>query len=165
MDFLSVKPGLLFWSIVNFILFLGALYFIGGKNFIKNIIAREKYIKESIEAAERTNLEAKKLAEENEIKLKYAYKTVDDIVKKGKEQAQEQANMIIVQAKNDKNAIIEQAKEEIERNKKIAMQEMRGEVADLVVKVTEKILEEKLTSETDKQLIQKYIEQIPTNNE
>ena len=44
MDLLSVKPGLLFWSIINFIFFLVALYFIGGKKFIQNIVNREKYI-------------------------------------------------------------------------------------------------------------------------
>ncbi len=163
MDFLSVKPGLLFWSLVNFILFLVALYFIGGKNFIKNIVQREKFIQDAIDEAEQAQLKAKNIDAENEQKIKEAFKSVDEIVRKGKEQADAQANMIIEKAEKSRNNMIRQANEEIERNKHTAMKDLRNEVADLVMGATEKVLKEKIDSEKDKELINTYINELPEN--
>lgn len=160
-SFLSVKPGLLFWSVVNFIFFLVALYFIGGRNFIKNIIKREELIKESLEMAERAQLEAKHIMEDSEEKMKNAFRTVDDLIKKGKEQAEAQAYVIIEQAEKNRNTILRQASEEIERSKQNAIKEIRVEVADLVIGVAEKVLNEKLDAEKDRALIKTFIDSIP----
>lgn len=162
-SFLSVKPGLLFWSVINFVFFLVALYFIGGKSFIKNIIKREELIKESIEIAERAQLEAKHIMEDSEEKMTNAFRTVDDLIKKGKEQAEAQAHVIIEQAEKNRNTILRQANEEIERSKQNAIREIRSEIADLVIGVTEKVLNEKLDAEKDKAFIKKFIDEMPSN--
>ncbi len=160
MDFLSVKPGLVFWSIVNFLFFLAALYLIGGKNFIKNILQREEFIKDSIEEAERAQLKAKNINSENEIKLRDTYKTVDEMLQKGKQQAEAQAHIIIAEAEKNRNVILRQANEEIERNKIAAIKEIRSEVADLVIGATEKVLGDKLTTEKDTEIIENYIKEL-----
>jgi F0F1-type ATP synthase membrane subunit b/b' len=76
-SFLSIKPGLLVWSVINFLFFLLALYFIGGKKFIKNIKDREELIKQAIDAAEVRKFSIQKLAEENDQKLKETIKIID----------------------------------------------------------------------------------------
>lgn len=162
-SFLSVKPGLLFWSLVNFVFFLVALYLIGGKNFIRNISKREEAIQHAIDAAEEAKLEAKKIAADNEEKLINVLKVVDDIIKKGKEQADAQAHVIIEQADKNRSIIIKQATDEIERSKQSALKQIREEVADMVVEATEKIIKEKLDENKDRQLIATYIDDLPKN--
>lgn len=162
-SFLSVQPGLLVWSIINFILFLLVLYLIGGKSFIKNIINRESYIQEAINSAESQKQTMEQLIAANEKKLLEAQKNIDELVRKAKDEAQIQAQQIIDEAKKSRDTIVGDAKSEIERNKKLAIQEIRSEVAELVVIATEKLLNEKLDKDKDKALINTYLHNMSKN--
>ena len=163
MDFLSVQPGLLFWSIINFLFFLVALYFIGGKNFIKNITNREKLIQDAINSAEENKAKVELLVKENEQKMLETQKMIAEETKKAKEQSDIQAEKIIAEAKKQKENIINDAVAEIEQNKKAALQAIRLEVADMVIYATEKIIAEKLDKDKDKQLIDKYLVELSKN--
>ena len=162
-SFLSVQPGLLIWSTINFLLFLVVLYLIGGKNFIRNITNREHLIQDAINTAESQKTAMERLVAENEQKMLDAQKNVNEALRHAREQAQLQAELIINEAKQSGQNIVNEAKAEIERNKKLALQEIRSEVADLVMFATEKIIEEKLDQEKDKVLINKYLDQIQIN--
>lgn len=163
MDFLSVQPGLLFWSIINFLFFLVALYFIGGKTFIKNINDRESLIQNALSQADEKKETMERLANEHAQKMLEAQNIIDETIKKAKEQSLLQAQQIIDEAKKQKENIINDATAEIERNKKVALQTIKTEVADLVMSATEKIIENKLDKEKDKELINKYLEELSKN--
>ena len=163
MDLLNVQPGLLFWSIINFLFFLVALYFIGGKKFIRNITDRENLIQYALDSAEENKAKMERLVKENEQKLLEAQNTIDDMLKKAKEQSVLQSQQIIDEAKKQKESIINDATAEIERNKKAALMELRRGVADMVMSATEIIIEEKLDQEKDKQLIEKYLNEFSVN--
>jgi len=156
-SFLSVQPGLLFWSIINFLFFLVVLYFIGGKNFIKNIIERENLIQSALDSSNENKTIIEQLVKENEQKMFEAQKTIDEAMKNAKEQSLLQAQQIIDDAKKQKEIIINDATAEIERNKKAALQAIRLEAADMIISATEKIIVEKLDKEKDKKIIEKYI--------
>ena len=162
-SFLSVQPGLLFWSIINFLFFLVALYFIGGKNFIKNINDRENLIQNAINSAEEKKATMERLIKENEQKMLEAQKTIDEATKKAKELAANHAEQIVAEAKKQKENIINDATAEIERSKKAALLEIRSEIADMIMSATEKIIVEKLDQEKDTILINKYLEEISKN--
>ncbi|MCL2039575.1 MAG: F0F1 ATP synthase subunit B [Bacteroidetes bacterium] len=163
MDFLSVQPGLLFWSIINFLFFLVVLYFIGGKNFIKNINERESLIQSALSQADEKKETMERLANEHAQKMLEAQNVIDETIKKAKEQSLLQAQQIIDEAKKQKENIINDATAEIERNKKVALQSIKTEVADLVMSATEKIIENKLDKEKDKELIDKYLVALSKN--
>ena len=160
---LNVEPGLLFWSIVNFLFFLLVLYLIGAKNFIKNITNRENLIQNALDSAEEKKATMERLVKENEQKLLEAQKTIDDMLKKAKEQSAIQGQQIIDEAKKQKESIINDATAEIEINKKAALMELRRDVAGMVMSATEIIIEEKLDKEKDKQLIEKHLNEISVN--
>ena len=161
--FLDVKPGLLFWSIINFSFFLIVLYLIGGKKFINNIREREELIKQALDAAETRKFAIQRLAEENERKMKETSNIIDEAMKKAKEHSEAQAQIIIEEAQKNRDHILSEAKAEIERSKQAAISQIRHEVADLVISSTEKLLEEKLDAERDKKLVDLYIERLPKN--
>jgi len=163
MDFLSVQPGLLFWSIINFLFFLVALYFIGAKSFIKNINDRESLIQSALSQADEKKETMERLANEHAQKMLEAQNVIDETLKKAKEQSLLQAQQIIDEAKKQKENIINDATAEIERNKKVALQTIKMEVADLVMSATEKIIENKLDKEKDKELIDKYLLELSKN--
>ena len=162
-SFLSVQPGLLFWSIINFLFFLVVLYFIGGKNFIKNINDRENLIHNALRSAEENKAKMENIVKEHEQKMLDSQNLIDDAIKKAKEQSELQAQLIISEAKKQKETIINDAAVEIERSKKAALQEIRAEVVDMVMTATEKIILERIDQEKDKQLINEYLKEISKN--
>ena len=55
---LSIKPGLVFWSLVNFLIFLFLLLKFGAKPIANALKAREEKINGEIAAAEEANKKA-----------------------------------------------------------------------------------------------------------
>jgi len=160
---MNIDPGLMFWTLVNFGIFLFLILKLGTKPILKGLQARENKIKESIEAAENAKIEAQKLLQETEKKLSHAQKDINEIIAKGREQAEKIINKASDEAEAIRRQKVDDAKYEIEKSKDNAIKQLRTEVADLVVSATEKILDETLDKEKHYKMIEQYIEMLPNN--
>ncbi|HYG84006.1 MAG TPA: F0F1 ATP synthase subunit B [Verrucomicrobiae bacterium] len=139
------------------IAFLVLLWFLGKfvyPQLVNAIEKREKAIAESAAAAQEA--EAKASATQAEVKklLTEARKEADSIV----ETAQKEAATIVAEAdeKAQKRAerIVADAQAEIARDVEKAKQALRAETTELVVKVTEKVLRQKLDAASDARLVE-----------
>jgi F-type H+-transporting ATPase subunit b len=160
---MNVSPGLIIWTIFNFLIFLFLLLKFGTKPMVNALHKRESTIKESLENAEKANIEAKKILKESQEKLNSAQVEINEMINKGKMLSDDLLRKANEEAEKIKKEKVEEAKREIERSKEIALKQLRSEVADLVVIATDKIIGEKLNSEKDYKLVESYIEQIPKN--
>lgn len=160
---LSVDPGAIIWTVVNFLIFFFIIAKFGGKAIKEGLKAREDKITNEIADAERNNMEAKKLLEEAQAKIDNAQKEMAEIVAKGRKQAEENMQKANEEAEAVKKKKLEDAVKEIEDKKQAAISELRSEVADLVILATEKLLGEKLDKEKHYKLVETYIEKIPKN--
>ncbi|HRS01979.1 MAG TPA: F0F1 ATP synthase subunit B [Bacteroidota bacterium] len=160
---LSIDPGLMIWSIVNFLIFLFLLIKFAYKPIAKAISNREKSIDDSIKNAEEANKRANELVAETEQKLADATKQMNQLIEQGKQAA----NEIIQKAKEEAEKIrqekIAQSMKDIEMAQEKAFKELKKEIGTIVVQATEKILEEKLNPEKDYQLIEGYIQKLSKN--
>jgi F-type H+-transporting ATPase subunit b len=162
-NLLNVSPGLMIWTIVNFLILLLLLLKLGVKPIVNSLKAREERINGAIDSAENANSEAQKLLRESQDKLDNAQREMGEIIQKGREQAEAQIRKATEEANKVKREKVEEAKREIERSKDAAIKELRTEVAGLVVDATEKLLEEKLDKDKHIKLIESYIDKIPKN--
>lgn len=160
---LNVNPGLMIWTIVNFLIFLFLLVKFGAKPISNALKAREEYIEQNIQNAERLNQESQKLLEETQQKLKDAQNEMMIIVQKGKQQAEELLRRAQEDAERIRKDKIEEATREINRSKEAALYELKKEVAGLVIFATEKLLNEKLDEQKHIEIINTYIDKIPKN--
>lgn len=160
---LNVSPGLMIWTIINFLFFLFILFKVGVKPITNSLKAREDFISQSLQNAEKANLEAQKLLKESQQKLKESQTQMLNIIQRGKQQADELLRRATDEANKIRRQKIDEAMLEIKRSKEQALFELRKEVANLVVQATEKLLNESLDYEKHKQLIEQYINQIPKN--
>lgn len=160
---LNVSPGLMVWTIINFLFFLFILLKIGIKPITNSLKAREDFISQSIQNAEKANLEAQKILNESQQKLKEAQAEMLNIIQKGKQQADELLRRATDEANKIRKQKIDEVALEIKRSKEQALLELRKEVANLVVEATEKLLNESLDTEKHRKLIEQYINQIPKN--
>ena len=160
---LNLPHGLMFWTVVNFGIFLLLIIKFGGKGIIKILNERENSIQNSIDEAKKERLEAQKLLKESTEKIENAQQEVALILAKGREQSEAIIRKTTEDAEKVKQQKIEEAIKEIERNKDIALNQLRSEVADLVVDATEKIISVKLNKDQDLKLVENYIDKLPKN--
>jgi len=160
---LNVNPGLIIWTIINFCVFLFIIIKFGTKPIVNGLKKREDRINSAIENAEKANTETQRILIESQAKLDNAQKEMMEIVNKGKVQGDELIRKATEEAEKVKVAKIEEAKREIERSKESALKELRNEVASLVVRATEKLLDEKLDQDKHLKLVDSYIDKLPKN--
>jgi F-type H+-transporting ATPase subunit b len=157
---LNISPGLIIWTLVNFVLFVILLGKFGWKPMISALKAREAAINDSLQNAELANIEAQKLLKESEARMASAQQEMSSIIKEGRAQAEIYVKTALEESERVKAAKMEEAQREISREKDAALRELRTEVATLVVQATEKLLGNKMDADSHRNMIEGYIDQV-----
>ena len=82
-----------------------------------------------------------------------------EIVKNAKIKADAQAREIIEKANKQASRIISQAEQEIEKEKAVALSELKNEIGVLALMAAEKIIEKQIQVEGQAEIIDRIIEQ------
>ena len=150
MDLVTPGFGLIFWTSVVFIILLVLLKRMAWTPILNNVDARNKSIKEALEAAKNARDEMSNLKADNDRIIKEARAERDEMLKEAREL---KAN-IISEAKNaakdEADKMIASAKVVIENEKAGAISELKNTVGSLAVDIAEKVLRAEL-KDVDKQ--------------
>jgi F-type H+-transporting ATPase subunit b len=156
--------GLVFWSVLIFGLFFLLLARFAWKPILNAVKARDEMIKGSLASAEKARKEMAKLQSDNEAILKKAREEREGILK----EARDVRDKLIAEAKGkaseEAEKLIEKARVGIQREKTIALSDIREQVANLSIEIASKLLGEKLkkTGEQEK-LIDNYLKEVDFN--
>ena len=165
MQLLTPAFGLIFWTLIAFLIAFFILKKFAWPAIINGLNEREKTIADSLATAERVKKEMAELKSENEallvlareeraIMLKEAKETKDKIISEAKEQAKIEANKIIVDAHNA-----------IENQKMAALTDVKNQIGNMVVEVAEKVIRRELTKGTDQEsYIRTLADDLTSNN-
>ena len=82
------------------------------------------------------------------------------MIKAASKKAQLRSDEIISEAKNEASAILARADEDVEREKKRAQNELRGEVSELAVLVAQKVVEKEITEADHERFINEFIDNV-----
>ena len=66
------------------------------------------------------------------------------------------------QARTEAEDIVRKAREQIDREKRLAIQELRGQVADLAVEAASRIVTSSLTPDAQRKLVNEFIDKLPS---
>ena len=165
MSLITPDFGLLFWMALVFLIVLAILWKWGFPVVVRMVNDRKAYIDESLQKAHEANerlanikVESESILQEARERqaqiLKEAAATRDAIVEKAQDKAREEGNRLIAEAKA-----------EIESQKQAAISDIRAQVAELSVKVAEKILRKEL-GDNDKQmdLIDRLLDEVSSSD-
>jgi F-type H+-transporting ATPase subunit b len=149
MELITPDFGLLFWMTLAF----GIVFFILAK-FAFPVIngmlkKREEEINNALELAERTHKEMEQLQANNEALLHQAREERDRMLNEAKQISDKFIEEAKVKANEEKDRIIESAKETIEHEKMAATTEIKNQIADISIKVAEKIIGKNLDSDKE----------------
>ncbi len=159
---LSPEPGLIFWTAITFILVLLILKKIAWGPIITALQDREKGIQSSIDRAHQAKDESEAILRKNRELLSKADAEADRILREGKDYAEKLRADITEKAQSEAKKMIASAKEEIEQEKRRALDVLRNEVADLAVKGAEKIIKTVLDADMQKKIVNSMIQDFST---
>jgi F-type H+-transporting ATPase subunit b len=160
----SPAIGLVFWTTIIFLLFFLILKKFAWKPILNAVKARDEMIKGSLASAEKARKEMTKLQSDNEAILKKAREEREGILK----EARDVRDKLIAEAKGraseEADKLVEKARVSIEREKAIALADIREQVANLSVDIASKLLGEKLKQTGEQQkLIDNYLKDVDFN--
>jgi F-type H+-transporting ATPase subunit b len=150
-------------TVVLFALFALVLTKLGWKPLLEMIEERERGIRQSVEGAHRANTEAQALLVQHKETLREAGQQREDILKQAFADADQARQSLLAQAKADSDRLLEKAKEQIQREKQLALTEIRGEIANLAIGAAAKIVQSSLTEDAQRKLVDEFIEGLPKN--
>lgn len=144
---LTPDLGLLFWMLLAFLVVFFVVAKFGLPAIIGMVENRKQYIDESLKKAHEASERLANIQKEGESMLQEARQKQAQILK----EAADTRDAIVAQAKEkareEGNRLIAEAKTEIESQKQAAISEIRAQMAELSVKVAEKILRKELDSD------------------
>jgi F-type H+-transporting ATPase subunit b len=144
-------------QLINFGLVFSVLYFFAFKPLVKTMSERSERIGKSLKDAD--EIEKRLSATEIEQKdiISAAKKQANLIVENADKRGEERRTELVDKAKEDISSVMAAERAKMDRDKAETLKEMKAEMADLVVLTVEKLLNEKMTSDKDQELIKKLV--------
>lgn len=157
MDLVTPDVGMLFWTLVSFIILYLILKKFAWGPILGAVKEREESIKAALDAADNAKKDMENLKADNEKILNEAKIERETMLKEAREIKSKLISDAEEEAKIRAKKMVEAAKTAIQNEKNSAMNELKNTVVDLSVGIAEKLISEEL-ADKDKQL--KMIEDI-----
>ena len=144
---LTPDLGLLFWMLLAFLVVFFVVAKFGFPAIIDMVENRKRYIDESLQKAHEASERLANIQKEGESMLQEARQKQAQLLKEAAETRDAIVSQAQEKAREEGARLLSEAKAEIESQKQAAISEIRSQVAELSVKVAEKILRKELSSE------------------
>ena len=148
---LTPALGLLFWNLLAFLIAFFILKKFAWPAIIKGLNDREANIKDSLAMAEKVKTEMAQLKSENEALLAQAREERAAIIREAKEMRDKMISDAKDQAREAAAKIIADAEAGIQQQKMAAITDLKNQVGNLVIEVSEKVLRREMTSKNEQE--------------
>ena len=159
MEALGINLGMIFSQIVNFALLAVILYFVAYKPILRLLDERSARIKKGLEDADAASRRAAEMEQEFERRMAEARKEGQEVIAQATRMSEKARQEILDQARDEAKTQILKAKEEIGRERDQAMGELRQQVADLALTISEKVIGTTLDDSGQRRLIAQFLDQ------
>ena len=156
-DLLSPNGGLMFWTIIIFVLLLIVLSRFAFKPMLAAVEARERALQAAIDAAKRDREEAERVLAEHRAQLEKARGEAQKLIADGRATAEKLSADLLAQTKAQQQELLERARREIENDKNNAIAALRREAVDLAIAGASKVIERNLDSDANRKLVESYL--------
>lgn len=164
MEILTPGTGLIFWQIV---VFLGLVFLLGKfawKPILNSLHEREHSIKQALDSAEQAKRDMATLKADNEKLFREAREERDRILREAREVANRLKDEATADARHSTEKIMSDARALINAEKEAAMRDIRIQVAQLSLQISEKLLRKDLSDNKEqKALVENYMNDLDLN--
>lgn len=164
MGILTPDPGLVFWTTLSFFILLFIMRKVAWKPILRALKVREEYIEFSLRDANLAKDELARISDRQKEIIEDGRRQRDEIIR----EARDLKDAIIREAKEgaQKEAarIIQQTHEQMEREKKTAILDIKQQISILSLDIASKILREELASkDRQESVIMQHLQEISFN--
>jgi F-type H+-transporting ATPase subunit b len=160
----SINTGLIFWTLLVFVLLLALLWKLGWPSLLKSVEEREARIAKQLEDAERANAEAGRLLAEHKKALSDARAEAQEIVARANAVAQKEREQLLAQTRGEQEQLLERARRDIAAEKEKAILALRREAVDLSIAAASKLVEANLDDAANRRLALEYLTNLETKH-
>jgi len=159
MEGLGISLPTLLAQIVNFVILFGLLYLVAYKPIMRMLDERSGKVKESMEQTEYIKEQAVHAEEEAKKQIEAASKEGQEAIARAVRTGEEIRQQAQQEAREEAESLIGRARGEIQRERDDAIDELRGEFADLTILAAGKVIDRSLDKEAHRELIEKALEE------
>ncbi len=159
-EFIGINPFTMIFAWINLLilyLFLKKLLFTPVKNMIDS---RQKEIDDMYSDAENSKTAAEEMKAEYEEKLETANEESEEILKKAVRRAQLREEEILKEANDKAQRVLDRAEEQIELEKKQAINDVKNQVSDLAIDIASAVIERDVDKSEHEAMIDEFIDNI-----
>jgi F-type H+-transporting ATPase subunit b len=156
-NLLSPSGGLMFWTLVIFVLLMVVLAKFAFPPILGAVEARERALEEAIEGARRDRDAATALLAEQRAQIEAARGEAQRLIAEGHATSERMRADMLEQARREQQEILERARGEIGRERDRAIAELRREAVDLAIAAASRVVEQNLDSAGNRRLIESYL--------
>ncbi len=159
-SFTDVKPGLIIWTWITFIIVLFILRRFAWGPLLSAVEGREKSITNAIESAKRERAEAEKLLGEQKTAIAQARQEAADAVRKTQADMEKFREELMGKARKEADSLKADAQRAIAEERAKAVAELKAESAKLSIAIAEKLLGEKLDDAKHQALANQFVQDL-----
>lgn len=152
--------GSLFWPFVNFIIFVGILFYFLSKPAREFLLNRRDSVKSAIEEATKAKEVAEAKYREYEKKLEQSVQEIESILATLTKEGELEKKRDIEDAEKRAERMKEQVKMAVDRELEKAKIVLREEAAELALETAEKFLIDNITAADQERLTKNYIDKM-----
>jgi F-type H+-transporting ATPase subunit b len=149
MELLKPELGLIFWTALIILVVYFLLSKFAWKPILNALQAREKHIDDELKTAARVREEMTSMKSHHEDLLRQAKEERSQILKEAKETKDAIVNEAKDKAREEASKLIAEARKEIDNYKMAALIQVKNDVGNMVVELSEKILQRELQNKEE----------------
>ena len=157
---LNMEWGLMVWTLITFGIAVFILWRFAFGPLQKLIDQRRAGIQESMDVAEETRAEAHRILDEYKVTLVKVRSEAEEILERSRTTGEHAKAEIMAAAKAQAERVLTQAHEQIERDTRAALRELKGQIAELTALATEKVAAGSLTAADQQRLIDEALAEL-----
>jgi len=158
---LSPQGGLMFWTLIVFLILFFVLSRYAFKPITAAVEAREKALEEAIAGAKADREEAARILAEHRAQLEAARGEAQKLIVEGRQVGEKVRADMIEETRAQQQEMLERARREIESEKVRAVAELRREAVDLAIAGASKVIEKNLDDSSNRRIVESYLSTIP----
>ncbi len=160
-NLLAPNTGLMFWTLLIFIVLWIVLSKFAFKPITAAVEARERALQEALDAAARDREEAARLLAEHRAKIEEARNEAQRYIAEGRAAGEKLRGHMLEETKAQQQEMLDRARREIGAEKERAIAELRREAVELAIAGAEKVIERNLDTDANRKIVEAFLASIP----
>ena len=160
-DLLTPVGGLMFWTLVTFVILFAILGKLVFPKITAAVEAREKALEEAIEGAKADREAAAKALAEQLKQIESARLEAQKIIVEGRQVGDKLRADMMEETHKQQQAMLERARHEIEAEKENAIAALRREAIELAIAGASKVIEKNLDDQANRKIVETFLSSIP----